>query len=78
MKIHPVIHFGNLKPYHPDMEDPSRNQPTKPKVNLRRLEKKVTEILAERELIVSRHRRKEVLVKWRGLGDKKTSWEKKR
>ncbi|KAJ7978485.1 Ty3/gypsy retrotransposon protein [Quillaja saponaria] len=30
MKIHPVIHVSNLKPYHPDPEDPARNQSTRP------------------------------------------------
>ena len=77
IKIHPVIHVSNLKLYHPDMEDPSRNQPTRPEVNLRRPERKVAEeILAEREVTVRGRRRKEFLVKWRGLGDEETSWEK--
>ena len=59
------------------MEDPSRNQPTRPEVNLCRPEKKVAEeILAEREVTVRGRRRKEFLVKWRGLGDEETSWEK--
>ena len=64
MKIYPVIHVSNLKPYHLDMEDPSHNQPTKLEVNLRKLEKKVAEeILAKRELILSGRQRKEFLVK---------------
>ena len=25
MKVHPVIHVSNLKPYHPNMEDLTRN-----------------------------------------------------
>ena len=66
MKVHLVIYVSNLKLYHPDIEDPTGNQPTRPKVNLNRPKKKVAEeILAEREIIVRGHRRKEFLIKWR-------------
>ena len=66
-----------MKLYHLDKEDPTRNQSTRPEVDLNRLVKKKTEeILAEREVIVRGHRRGEFLVKWMGLGDKETSWEK--
>ena len=59
------------------MEDPTRNQPTRPEVDLSRPEKKVAEeILAEREVIVRGRRRKEFFVNWRALGDEETSWEK--
>ena len=77
MKIHLVIHVSNLKPYHLDIEDPSHNQPTRPKVNLSRLEKKVVDdILAEREFITRGCQIKEFLMKWRGLRDEETNWEK--
>ncbi|KAJ7943087.1 Retrotransposon protein, putative, Ty3-gypsy subclass [Quillaja saponaria] len=77
MKIHPVIHVSNLKPYHPDPEDPARNQSTRPAVNLKKPPSKVAEeILAERRVIIRRHPRLEFLVKWKGLGDEETSWEK--
>ncbi|KAJ7951827.1 Disease resistance protein [Quillaja saponaria] len=52
MKIHPVIHVSNLKPYHPDPEDPARNQSTRPAVNLKKpLSRVAEEILAERREI---------------------------
>ncbi|KAJ7970903.1 Retrotransposon protein, putative, Ty3-gypsy subclass [Quillaja saponaria] len=77
MKIHPVIHVSNLKPYHPDPEDPSRNQSTRPAVNLKKPPSRVAEeILAERRVIIRRRPRLEFLVKWKGLGDEETSWEK--
>ncbi|KAJ7974913.1 Ty3/gypsy retrotransposon protein [Quillaja saponaria] len=77
MKIHPVIHVSNLKPYHPDPEDPARNQSTRPAVNLKKPPSRVAEeILAERRVIIRRHPRLEFLVKWKGLGDEETSWEK--
>lgn len=28
LKIHPIFNVGWLKPYHPDMEDPTRGVPT--------------------------------------------------
>lgn len=49
MKIHLVIHVSNLKPYHPDPDDDSRNKSFKPPVTMSNLvDKEVKEILAER------------------------------
>ena len=77
MKIYLVIHVSNLKPYHPNMENSSCNQPIRPKVILIKLEKKVVEkILVERELIMRGCRRREFLVEWRDLGDEEISQEK--
>ncbi|KAJ7975820.1 Retrotransposon protein, putative, Ty3-gypsy subclass [Quillaja saponaria] len=77
MKIHPVIHVSNLKLYHPDPKDPARNQSTRPAVNLKKPPSRVAEeILAERRVIIRRRPRLEFLVKWKGLGDEETSWEK--
>ncbi|KAJ7971607.1 Retrotransposon protein, putative, Ty3-gypsy subclass [Quillaja saponaria] len=64
MKIHPVIHVSNLKPYHPDLEDPARNQSTRLAVNLKKPPSRVAEeILAEKRVIIRRRPRLEFLVK---------------
>ncbi|TYK28654.1 reverse transcriptase [Cucumis melo var. makuwa] len=50
MKIYPVIHVSNLKPYHQDTEDLQRNIVTRPIIDLSQKEDKdVEEILTERE-----------------------------
>ena len=59
------------------MEDPTYNQLISLEVNLIKLKKNVVEdILVKRELIMRGHQRKEFLMKWRGLRDEETSWEK--
>uniref|UniRef100_A0A803QVK0 Reverse transcriptase n=1 Tax=Cannabis sativa TaxID=3483 RepID=A0A803QVK0_CANSA len=76
MKIHPVLHVSNLKPYHEDPEDPARNQSTRDDISIqRRSSREPEEILAERTVRVKK-RRKEYLVKWKGLADDEISWEK--
>ncbi len=80
MKVHPVFHVSNLKPYHPDEEDPARNQPSRAAVDMRtiarREERQPEAILADRVIRVRKGPRQEFLVKWKGLGDEETSWEK--
>ena len=81
MKVHPVFHVSNLRLYHPDPEDPARNQPKKAEIpestrtknnNPRQIE----EILADRIVTVRRKPRREFLVKWKGRAEEETSWEK--
>ena len=79
MKIHPVIHVSNLKPYHADPYDERRNVVTRPPVTMKNPTKKVVdEILADRIRRVGRPRRdlKEFLVKWRDLPEEEISWER--
>jgi len=79
MKIHPVIHVNNLKPYHPDPNDGSRNATVRPDIDLKHTyEKEVEEILADRVRKVGRPVRRvlEFLVKWRNLPAEETSWER--
>ena len=76
MKIHLGIHVSNLKRYHKDPADPIKNQPTRGPVRAnQRSNGETEEILAEREMVVSRQHRMEYLVKWKNLGDDETSWE---
>lgn len=49
MKIQPVIHMSNLKPYHPDKEDNNWNNVMRPVINLKQKDvKEVEEILADK------------------------------
>ncbi|RWR83423.1 hypothetical protein CKAN_01217700 [Cinnamomum micranthum f. kanehirae] len=76
-KIHPVFHVSHLKPYHEDMEDPSRCfSPYTPAIIIEIGDKEVESILAKCEV----HQEgglelKEYLVKWQGLLARKASWE---
>ncbi|KAA0057858.1 reverse transcriptase [Cucumis melo var. makuwa] len=79
MKIYPVIHVSNLKPYHQDTEDLQRNIVTRPIIDLSQKEDKdVEEILAERVRRGRRPTRRihEYLVKWKNLPVEETSWER--
>ncbi|TYK31116.1 reverse transcriptase [Cucumis melo var. makuwa] len=79
MKIYPVIHVSNLKPYHQDTEDLQRNIVTRPIIDFSQKEDKdVEEILAERVRRGRRPARRihEYLVKWKNLPMEETSWER--
>ncbi|KAA0051359.1 reverse transcriptase [Cucumis melo var. makuwa] len=79
MKIYPVIHVSNLKPYHQDTEDLQQNIVTRPIIDLSQKEDKdVEEILAEQVRRGRRPARRihEYLVKWKNLPVEETSWER--
>ena len=58
MRIHPVIHVSNLKPYHLDDDDHQRNQVTLLPVTMKDSSKKeVEEILAERTRRIGKPKR---------------------
>ncbi|KAA0060750.1 reverse transcriptase [Cucumis melo var. makuwa] len=79
MKIYPVIHVSNLKPYHQDTEDLQRNIVTRPIIDLSQKEDKdVEEILVERVRRGRRPTRRihEYLVKWKNLPMEETNWER--
>ena len=78
MKIHPVIHVSNLKPYHSDPDDDQRNVITRPSIDLKQRDnKEIEEILANRVRKIGRpvgtiH---EFIVKWKNLPMEETNWE---
>ncbi|KAA0046930.1 reverse transcriptase [Cucumis melo var. makuwa] len=79
MKIYPVIHVSNLKPYHQNTEDLQRNVVARPIIDLSQKEyKDVEEILAERVRRGRRPTRRihEYLIKWKNLPVEETSWER--
>ena len=79
MKIDPVIHVRNLKPYHPDPDDDQRNAITRPSIDLKQKEtKEVEEILADRVRKIGRPVRmiREFLVKWMNLPIEEISGER--
>ena len=77
MKVHPVFHVSNLKTYHEDPSDPSRNLATRAIICRKPpAQRKVQEILADRVMVVSRRHHQEYLVKWEGLGPEEISWER--
>ena len=69
-QVHPVFHASKLKPYYPDMEDPSRNVPPRSgPVPALAPAREIDSIVAERRAQSHRDRAAEMeyLVKWRGL-----------
>lgn len=78
LKMNPVFHASCLKPYHADMEDPSRNVSKRaPMTMTTSFELEVDYIVADRR--ISRRGVQpytEYLVKWRGLPESEASWER--
>ncbi|KAI5662326.1 hypothetical protein M9H77_21649 [Catharanthus roseus] len=78
LKIHPVFHVSLLKPYHEDLEDPTRGESKRaPTAVVTSFDKEVEAILADRHI-----RRRgvpsywEYLVKWKNLPESEASWER--
>ncbi|XP_022861893.1 uncharacterized protein LOC111382220 [Olea europaea var. sylvestris] len=76
LKIHPVFHVSMLKPYHEDMEDPSRGESQRaPPIVTKSFDKEVDEVLADR--IVRRRGVppcQQFLIKWKGLPESEATW----
>ena len=79
MRIYPVIHVSNLKPYHPYNKNHQHNQVTRPLVVMKDSSKKeVEEILVERTRHIGKpkHNLQEFLFKWKELPEEEISWER--
>ena len=78
VKIHPVLHVGVLKPYFPDMGDPSRNISKRPHIKISfNVSQAVEDILAQRQVKDPNTGEEitEYLVKWKDKGEEDNSWE---
>ncbi|GMI86477.1 hypothetical protein HRI_002317000 [Hibiscus trionum] len=78
MKVHPVFHVSNLKPFHANPLDASRGLSDRESICTKPpSQRRVEEILADRFVTVSKKKLvREYLVKWEGLGPEESSWER--
>ncbi|KAL2223774.1 UNVERIFIED_CONTAM: hypothetical protein Sindi_2946300 [Sesamum indicum] len=76
-KIHNVFHVSQLKKYSADKEDDTRNQPSRPQLELKKTKEKVAEaILDHRVTSTVKKDHTEYLVKWRGCSSEENTWER--
>ncbi|KAL2246590.1 UNVERIFIED_CONTAM: Transposon Tf2-12 polyprotein [Sesamum indicum] len=74
-KIHNVFHVSQLKKYSADREDDTRNQPSRPQLELKKMKEKVAEaILDHRVTSTAKKDHTEYLVKWRGCSSEENTW----
>ncbi|KAL0430883.1 UNVERIFIED_CONTAM: hypothetical protein Sradi_0714300 [Sesamum radiatum] len=76
-KIHNVFHVSQLKKYSADKEDDTRNQPSRPQLELTKMKEKVAEaILNHRVTRTAKREHTEYLVKWKGCSSEENTWER--
>ncbi|KAL2231996.1 UNVERIFIED_CONTAM: Transposon Tf2-11 polyprotein [Sesamum indicum] len=76
-RIHNVFYVSQLKKYSADKEDDTRNQPSRPQLELKKTKEKVAEaILDHRVTSTAKKDHTEYLVKWRGCSSEENTWER--
>ncbi|KAL2224390.1 UNVERIFIED_CONTAM: hypothetical protein Sindi_3015300 [Sesamum indicum] len=76
-KIHNVFHVSQLKKYSTDKEDDTRNQPSRPQLELTKTKEKVAKvILNHRVTSTVKRNHTEYLVKWRRCSSEENTWER--
>lgn len=77
MRVHNVFHVSQLRPYHEDKLDSSRNVPTRePTHVLDRPGLEVQEVIAVKERGFGNRKWKEFLVHWQGQPRDEATWER--
>ncbi|KAL2246244.1 UNVERIFIED_CONTAM: hypothetical protein Sindi_2892600 [Sesamum indicum] len=72
-----LVKVSKLKKYSADKEDDTRNQPSRPQLELKKTKEKVAEaILDHRVTSTAKKDHTEYLVKWRGCSSEENTWER--
>ncbi|OIT19222.1 hypothetical protein A4A49_62090, partial [Nicotiana attenuata] len=80
LKIHPVFHASQLKPYHEDMDDAERGQSSRAQIFITpsAIDKKI-EAIIDHQLVRGKgwgNSSAQFLVHWKGQSPEEASWEK--
>ncbi|KAL0413867.1 UNVERIFIED_CONTAM: hypothetical protein Sradi_1588400 [Sesamum radiatum] len=75
-KIHNVFHVIQLRKYSADKEDDTRNQPSRPQLELTKMKEKVAEAILNHRVTRTAKREHSTLVKWKGCSSEENTWER--